>query len=163
MSAIGTVAKSVQGSFGIIESAILNVGINYARAAANAFGIMSMDPTLKIGEVAPLQSLASLFNSAACSLTNGFDLIGAFPSFEAMMGASTCSSTGGGDPPNLFTRQNVTPLAYAVPSAPPLVEVTSDSATAITLLRTDPLILYQQQTDVSDLMRRAGNGVTVNV
>lgn len=160
IASIADISGQVQGLF---TGAILDIGITYSRAASTAFSVLADDDTLSDTEKLPVAQLASAFNSAACSMSNGFDQIDIFPSYAAMRGASTCSSTGGGDPASVFTVQDVSAFRYAVPSTPQPVAVTNDGWAALLALgfRPDPVAMRGQQATVSDLMRRAGSGVTV--
>jgi hypothetical protein len=160
-ASIADIAGQLQGQF---TGAILSIGIVYARAASTAFAVLADDSTLSDSEMLPMSQLSSAFYDAACSMSNGFNQIDAFPDYAAMRGASTCSSTGGGDPASVFTVQNVSALGYVVPSiSPPPVEVTSDAAAAMAALsgQSDPLTMTDQQIAVADLMRRIGSGVSV--
>jgi hypothetical protein len=155
-------AIATVGAFSEATVALLNIGVQFSFAAANAFNVLASDVTL-IKEIAlPFQSLASLFNDAACSMANGFDLIGKFPSMDGFRGASTCSSTGGGDPASPFTLQGVSPFAYYIPSIEPSINVTPDSQLAMQALTGDPLLLMGQQPAVVDLMRRTTQGISTS-
>lgn len=159
-ASVADIAGQLQGQF---SGAILSIGIIYARAGSTAFAVLADDNTLSETELLPLAQLSSSFYDAACSMSNGFNQVDQFPDYGAMRGASTCSSTGGGDPASVFTTQDVSAFSYVVPSVPPPVQVTDDAAAAMAVLTTqsDPLALRGQQVPVSDLMRRIGSGVTV--
>lgn len=159
-TSIADIAGQLQGQF---SGAILSIGITYATAAATGFAVLADDATLSDSELLPLAQLSSAFVDAACSMSNGFNQIDAFPDYAAMRGASTCSSTGGGDPASVFTVQDVSAFAYVFPSGTPAVQVTDDAAAAMVVLTTqsDPLTLRGQQPAVADLMRRIGAGVAV--
>lgn len=161
IASVADIAGQVQGQFSASEGALLNIGITYSRAASSAFAVLADDNTLSDEQKLPLSGMSSAFHSAACSMSNGFDLINVFPDYTAMRGASTCSSTGGGDPVSQFTAQDINPFTYALPSTPPLVQVSADAQLALLGFRADPLQLRGQQPQVTDLMRRASNGVTV--
>lgn len=158
---IAEIAGQLQGQF---SGAILSIGITYALAASTGFAVLTDDDTLSDSELLPLAQLSSAFLDAACSMSNGFNQIDQFPDYAAMRGASTCSSTGGGDPASVFSIQDVSALGYVVPSGVPAVQVTDDAAAAMAVLtaQSDPLALRGQQAPVADLMRRIGGGVTVS-
>lgn len=162
INAIVVTATSVAGQFTAAGFALLNIGLLFCTAAQNALYVLADDVTLINETVLSIQALGAAFGDAACSMRNGFDLVDIFPSWESFRGASSCSSTGGGDPISIFTQQGVNPFVYATETAPPLVQVTSDGQTALDALQVDPLLLSGQQDQVSDLMRRAGDGVTVS-
>lgn len=159
-ASVAEIAGEVQGQF---VGAILGIGITYAVAASTAFAVLADDGTLSDSERLPMSQLSSAFFDVACSMTNGFNQIDQFPSYAAMFGASTCSSTGGGDPASVFTVQDVSAFSYVVPATAPPVQVTADAAAAMLALsgQPDPLTLVTQQAQVTDLMRRIGTGVTV--
>lgn len=160
-ASIADIAGQLQGQF---SGAILSIGITYARAASTAFAVLADDTTLSDREMLPMAELSSAFFDAACSMSNGFNQVDQFPDYAAMRGASTCSSTGGGDPASVFTVQNISAFSYVVPVSEPPVRVTSDAAAAMLALtggQADPLLLANDQGQVTDLMRRVGSGVSV--
>lgn len=161
IASVAGIAAQVQGQFSATEGALLNIGTTFSRAASTAFAVLADDDTLSDEQKLPISGLSSAFNSAACSMANGYDLIGVFPDYSAMHGASTCSSTGGGDPASAFTTQDINPFTYVSPSVPPQVQVTADAQLALLGFRADPISLRGQQANVTDLMRRTAVGVTV--
>lgn len=161
INSVALTAQAIVGQFTAVEFALLDVGQQFCNAAKNAFYVLSDDLTLTAEEILPIMGLANAFQDAACSMANGFNLIGVFPSWEAFRGASSCSSTGGGDPASVFTIQDVNPFVYAVAAAPPLVQVTADSQAAMDALQADPLQMAGQQAIVADLMMRTETGITV--
>lgn len=155
------IATATVGVFGEIESSILSIGVQFCYAAASAFTVLADDTALLMEELHPIQAMSAAFHSAACAMKNAFDLIGKFPDYAAMRGASSCSSTGGGDPPSIFTVQDVNPFSYTLPSGPPLVSVTFGGQQALDALSVDPLQLRGQQDLVYGLIGQAANGVSV--
>jgi hypothetical protein len=160
IASITQIAGEVQGVF---TGSILDIGITYSRAASTAFSVLADDDSLSESERLPVAQLSSSFNSAACAMANGFNQIDVFPDYTAVRGSSTCSATGGGDPASVFTVQNVSAFSYIAPSGPQPVAVTDDAWASLQALgfRADPIAMRGQQAQVSDLMRRAGNGVVV--
>jgi hypothetical protein len=165
LALVGTivaVAQDTAGQFVLAADALLSTGILFAQAAAAGFSILADDATLLIEQVLPLQALASVFTDIVCTCENGFNLVGVIATLDGFRGASNCSSTGGGDPASPFTLQDVTPFAYAIPSAAPLVQVTAGAALAMAALTVDPLTLVGQQGIVVGLMDETGQGITVD-
>jgi hypothetical protein len=161
INSVADTARAVIGQFTALEGAILSVGVQLCQAASNAFTVLAADITLTAEEILPMMALASAFNDAFCSMRNAFDLIGVFPDYAAMRGASSCSSTGGGDPASIFALQDVSPFGYVFPSGAPMVSVTADAQAAMDSLQGDPLAYADQQSIVADLMRRTGQGISV--
>ena len=161
LGSIASIAGEVEGVFDPQQSLLLNIAISYSRAAATAFAVLADDATLRQQDRLPISGLASAFNDAACSMANGFDVIGTFPSYIAVRGASTCSSTGGGDASSVFTDQDVSAFAYMFPSTPSLVTVTEDARLAMLSLEGDPLPMVGPAPIVLDLVRRVGSGVVL--
>lgn len=149
------------GVFTAPMTAILTVGIEVCQAAAAGFQVLADDISLPAQQIAYLMSLGAAFYGAACAIANGFNLTWVFPSWESIRGAGNCSSTGGGDPPSVFQQQNVNPFYYLAPITEGPVFITPDAEQAVGALRADPLLLQGQQAAVSDLMRRAGAGISV--
>lgn len=164
ISSIAEISAQLQGVFDPISGSLLNIGTTYSRAASTAFSVLAVDSSLTDSERLPVQQMAAAFNDAACSMANGFDQVDTFPSYAAMRGASTCSSTGGGDPSSVFTDVDANPFASLYPSTAPLVSVSDDARQALITLQDDPLQLMLTPLPViQDLMRRAGIGVSVAV
>lgn len=161
INSVVNIATQTVGEFAALETAVLSVGIQFAHAAANAFNVLCDDVTLLTESLLPVQALAAAFEDAACSMQNGFDLIGQYNAFDAVRGASGCSSTGGGDPASIFTIQNVNPFAYAIPAGAPLVQVTPEAQAAMVGLAVDPLLLRGQQDAVYQAIGTISDGVTV--
>lgn len=161
INSVVNIATQTVGEFAALESSILGVGIQFAHAAANAFNVLCDDATLLTEALLPVQALAAAFQDAACSMENGFNLIGKYNAFDAVRGASGCSSTGGGDPASIFTIQDVNPFEYAIPAGPPLVLVTPEAQAAMVGLAVDPLLLRGQQDAVYQAITTISDGVTV--
>lgn len=154
-------AQDAAGQFEGSVSSLLSIGSLYSRAACNGFAGLADDDTLSSQDRIPLMALSSLFNGAACTMDNCFDLELLIRDFAAIYGASGCSSTSGGDPPSQYTLTGGNPFDDIIPAGPSPVTVTADGQAALATLAGDPLLLVGQQATVGSLMARAAAGVSV--
>ncbi len=161
LTSVGQTAANLRGQFDSTVSTLLTVGQSYAAAGANAFSALACDDTLPASQRIPLMSAAALLNDAACTLANSFNADQTLLDLTAIYGASTCSSTGGGDPPSLFTQQDVNPLASLYPTLAPPITVTPAAQQALATLGGDPLALVGQHARIAALLGTAGGGVAL--
>jgi len=162
IQSVQTTAQSLQGQFDESSSALLNAGRLYATAGANAWQALAADPTLSSQERIPVMALASNFNDAACTMANAFDIGRYYIDYSSIFGASTCSSTAGGDPPSAFTINLENPFAAMTPAAQAPVSITPAAQAALVSLSGDPLFLVGQTAAIGQMMGAAAAGVTVS-
>jgi hypothetical protein len=161
IGAVEAIAGQAEGNFDALQSALLGTTAAFCQAGATAFNVYAaddtLDPTLRISVMA----LASNFNDAACTCINAFNSEQSFSSYDPLYGASTCSSTAGGDAPSTFTVNGQNPFeTWFVPAQAP-VTVTAAARAAIAALRADPIPLIGNTAQVAHLMQTAANGITV--
>ncbi|HVB37360.1 MAG TPA: hypothetical protein VND92_02445, partial [Vicinamibacterales bacterium] len=161
VSGVAGAAQQAAGQFDESAAALLSIGSLFTRAGANGFAVLAGDDTLPSAQRIPLMAMSSLFNDAACTMDNSFDVGSYFRTFDGLLGASGCSSTGGGDPWNPYTVAGANPFEDVVPAVTAPVTVTPDAQQALAVLGGDPLPLIGQQAAVGALMARAGAGVTL--
>lgn len=161
IGSVADIARQTQGVFSDQDNGILTIGTQFSRAASTAFSVLAMDDTLSDEERLPIMALSSSFNDAACSMANGFSLLNGYDDLSSLRGASTCSSTGGGDPASDFTLSGANPFEFMFPVTNPPVAVSAEAQQALTALQSDPLQMQGQVSIVADLMRRAGQGTAV--
>jgi hypothetical protein len=161
MQSIGSLAQTAEGAFDDVSSAILNVGQNYGLAANNAFGALAATPGLTPVQLLPLQQMASLFGGCACLINNSFNALPLYATYDALMGASFCSSTAGGPPPSAYAPGD-NPWADITPAVTPPVTVTpAANAAMLKLANGDPLLLVGQNGAIGTQMTTIGSGVQV--
>lgn len=158
---VSAAAQQVVGQFQASQAALLSVGSLYCRAASNGFAAVAADDTLQAQYRIPIMAMSSAFNDAACTMGNSFDQGRYFRDFSGLLGASACSSTGGGDPANPYTVAGDNPFKDIVPIAGAPALMTPDAQAAITTLAGDPIPLIGQTAAVGSLMSRAAAGVTL--
>ena len=158
---VQTAAQQVGGQFGESEAATLSIGSLYSRAAANAFAAVADDDTLLAQYRIPLMATAGAFNDAACTMSNSFNTGRYFRDFSGLLGASACSSTGGGDPANPYTVGNANPFKDVVPIGGTPANLTPDAQAALVTLAGDPIPLIGQSAMIGSLMTRAAVGVSL--
>ena len=161
VSGVAGAAQQAAGQFDESAAALLSIGSLFTRAGANGFAVLAGNDTLPSAQRIPLMAMSSLFNDAACTMDNSFDVGSYFRTFDRLLGASGCSSTGGGDPWNPYTVAGTNPFEDVVPAVTAPVTVTPDAQQALAVLGGDPLPLIGQQAAVGALMARAGAGVTL--
>ena len=161
IGAVQSIAGQVEGNFDALQSALLGTAAAYCQAGATAFNVYAaddtLDPTLRI----PIMALAANYNDAACTCINAFNSQQSYTTYEALYGASTCSSTAGGDPPSAFTVAGENPFETWFAPAQTPVTVTATARAAIDALRADPIPLIGNTAQVAQLMQAAASGVTV--
>ena len=160
-TSVASTAQSVQGQFDSSVSTILSLGSTVAQAGRNAFSALAGAPGLSNDQMIPLIDMSATFNDVACLTANGFNSQSSFTTFDALLGASACSSTSGGDPINPFTAAGANPLAdlFAATTAPILA--TPAAVNALAFLLTDPLLLIGQPAAITSALQTAAAGVTL--
>ncbi len=158
---IQSVAQSAQGLFTGGNASLLSVGLLYSQAAANALAALEPDPGLPAELLIPAAVLPSLFNEAYCNMANSFTSDAEIAIYDAMLGASGCSSTGGGDPASPFVMSGTNPFESLLPDGAAPVAVTPPATAALAAMQGDPLVLAGQQAALTSAMTIAASGVSV--
>lgn len=165
ISSVASAAQSLRGQFDATSSALLTAGATFCVAGRNAFDALAgSNPTLPPSELIAVMAIASCFNDAACTMANCFNIGKYFTSLDDLLGASGCSSTGGGDPASTYTTSQTNPFYTLAPATPtgPTVTIQAPAAQALTTLRGDPLGLVGQTAAIGSLMQTAACGVRVS-
>ena len=161
LQSIGSIANTVQGSFDQASSSILNVGQTYSLAGYTAFSALAGAPNLTPQQALPLMQMASMWGGAACLIRNSFNALPIYPTYAALVGASFCSSTGGGPPPSAYALTD-NPWVDIVPAVVPPVTVTPAASAAMAGLATaDPILLIGQTAQIGASFTTISGGVTV--
>ena len=141
-ASVRSVIATAQATVGVFIGAALSlitVGRQIAFAGEQAFDVLAADVTLTMEEAAAIGQIASCFGDIACSLVNGFDLIGQFPA-GSRLGRLALQLDRRRRSDRPFTAQMVTPFAYALCSFQvPAVSVTPNAQAAMLGLAGDPL------------------------
>jgi len=162
LTSIQSTAQQLQGDFSGAAAALLSVGQEFSVAAANALSALSLDDTLSSSDLIPAVRLPALFNDANCILSNCFTSDRSFVNYDALLGASSCSSTGGGDPASPYTLAGTNPFADLFSSnSTVLVAVSADASLALTALLGDPLDMVGQDAAIIHALQLIASGVTV--
>jgi hypothetical protein len=161
LQTIGGIASTLNGDFDQAGSAILNVGQTYSMAAHNAFSALAADPSLPPQQALPVMQMASLWGGSACLIRNSFNAYPTYPTYDALVGASYCSSTGGGDPPSAYGPadnpwEDITPT-----TAPPIIVTPAAQAAMGSLAAADPILLIGQGPSIGTSLTVIAGGVTL--
>lgn len=164
MQSVASTAQSLAGQFDATTTALLTAGATFAQAGRNAFAALAGTPGLNNQQSAALMALSASYNDLTCTMANSFNIGLYFQNLDALLGASGCSSTGGGDPPSTFTVSGQNPFYSLAPATPsgPIVTITEPAAQALDTLRADPLLLLGQNAMIGSLMQAAATGITVS-
>ena len=159
---IASVANQVSGVFTSTTALLLTAGQQIAVAGANAFQALATATELSALDLLTLGNVAAAFNDAACTLANAFDTAASFPLLSGLQGASTCSSTAGGDPASAFVTGGLNPWEslFVNPTIP--ITITAQAAAAILTLSADPLNLIGQTSVIAGAMSDIASGVVIN-
>jgi len=164
LQSVASTATSLRGQFDASTTALLTAGSSFAQAGRNSFAALAATPGLSSQQMSALMAVSSCYNDLTCTMANSFNIGLYYQNLDALLGASACSSTGGGDAPSGFTVANENPFYTLAPSQPsgPIVTVTQPAAQAINTLRGDPLLLVGQNASIGALLQAAASGITVS-
>ena len=130
MKVKGTIDATMQPLFRVADLATQAVR-NVARAVATVAG-------LPMEAKAQLQQLASAMHNCYCILRNVFKVRESLPSYSALYGASTCSSTSGGAP--LSPLRNVNPFELMAPVQSASYVTASGLTALMSAAKSDPVL-----------------------
>lgn len=160
INVVTNIAQYAQGVFDSTVGAVLQGALSIASAGRNAFYSIAMTATNITDEVkSGLMGIASAFSDIYCSIVNGFNLGQTYTTFDPFLGASNCSSTGGGDPPSFFTVNNQNPFEAYYTATNQSITISTTAQAALNALAADPLTFTSLPTVYAHLSDIAG-GVT---
>ncbi len=159
---VSSIAGAASGVFTGASYGVLTTALSLTRAVSNALNALSTDDTLPIAARLPALRLAAVFNDASCTMSNCFSGGQQFVSYDDLSGASSCSSTGGGEPISIFTAAGTNPFDTLFPPLGAGVTVSPPAAAAMaSLLSTDPLALIGHDAATADTLLRISEGITL--
>jgi hypothetical protein len=159
---VASIATSNRGVFTGNDGLILSSARQVAVAANNALEALAADPSLTMSDCINLATAAAAMNDAACTMANAFDVNGSFLLIDPLFGASTCSSTAGGDPASVFVVNNASPFESLNPIATSPITVTEAARAALATLSGDPLLLVGQNALIGQSLVTIGSGIAVS-
>ena len=159
MNSVNSVVAALNGNVSGPAVPLLGTAASYCGAMSNAFYALASDNTLPSNLRIPIAQCAAAFNDANCTIRNSFGNFRIYSSYDALYGASACSSTAGGRPWSTYTAAGTSGIADIFVPQAPLISVTPPAAGALALLNSDPLLMVGQQTQVLALMQTAASGV----
>lgn len=115
MNLTSSVLGAVQAVRGVITkdlAPIVNLGRDLCQAGRNIMQTFAAVAGIPQMIKAQLMGAASEFNNALCLLNNVFHVQLAYPNYDAIYGASNCSSTSGGRPLSPLANQNPFSLIF---------------------------------------------------
>ena len=161
LSAVRDVAQFARGTFSGADAQLLTAARMIASAGAGAFAALSTTPGLPKYLLIPAARLSAAFVDAECNMANSFITGTQFTTYDDLFGASSCSSTGGGDPISKYTAADLNPIADIFPVSSPRVQVSADGVAALASLARDPLALVGQDAYTAGQLQVASRGIMV--
>jgi hypothetical protein len=160
---LGVVQRVMNAGMSIVKavtSGLLGIAGSLCRAAANVtsmvHSVMSFPQRIK----AQFQRVGSAFENAFCVISNVFKKRKFLPNYDALYGASNCSSTAGGSPISRYDTENPFPSLF--PVDPSLVKISSSAGSALGRLTTvDPVLNPMPISKLSADMHAVGSGIVV--
>jgi hypothetical protein len=110
----GTIAMGIN-LLGDIPGALMEMGGNLSRAAANILYTVRSVIDLPLIAQAKLARAASSFENAWCILTNVLSARRFLPNYDTLYGSANCSSTAGGSPISRYDTENPFPALTKLP------------------------------------------------
>lgn len=157
------IGATFSGLFSGLNAGLLSSTIGYARGGSNAFAVLASDPTLPAGDRLALMTASAAFNDAACNMANSYNTQQYYADYGALLGASGCSSTAGGDSPSAYTVGGYNPFEDLFTASAPPVLLSADGLNAIADLQGDPMLMTGNPARLADLMQRAAAGISPGV
>jgi hypothetical protein len=160
LNAVNRVIKAGMGVVSAITNGLLGLATSLTRAAANITGIVQGIISVPMRIKAQFQRVFLAFENAFCVLRNIFRRRQFLPNYDALYGASLCSSTAGGRPISRFDTENPWPVLYPVKTS--AVSVSSSASSALSRLATaDPVLQPPTSAMLGADMQSVNNGITV--
>ena len=161
LGSVASFAADVRGEFLGAGGDLLTAARSICQAAANALAALGTDPALPDYLLLPARRLPSLLTEADCTMANSFSLGRSFVSFDDLLGASNCSSTGGGTPASPYAVLGTNPFDDYFPQEGTLIGVSGTATAAIKSLQVDPLQLVGRDAFIARQLQAIADGVTV--
>lgn len=159
---LGAVTDTIAAGRSIVKAVsdpLVNIGKNLARAATNVCNVVNAVKSIPQMVKAEIAKVASAFNNVACVLKNGLKGGKQLPKYDALYGASTCSSTAGGRPPSKY--DTVNPFPELLPIDEGTTKVSSAAVQATNRLAGIDVLDAPSSTQVSLDMQIIMDGVRV--
>jgi hypothetical protein len=173
---LAQVQSVAAAGLGVLDAAalpLLQVAQTVQAAARNAFQLLAVPYAAAVHVHALARRIAATFHEAWCLLRTGFDLIGRMPDFSDLLGASGCSSTGGGLPGSPLAGVNPFAAIYASPLAVPAVDAVARPVVDVSLAAGEALRSLARDVltvpvpvdalAVGAQLRTVAEGITVNL
>ena len=161
LSAVASVASDVRGQFTGAAGDLLTMARTICQAGSNALAALATDPALPDYLLLPARRLPSLLTEADCTMANSFSLGLGYTSFDDLLGASNCSSTGGGAPASPYVALGTNPFDDYFPATASLIGVSAAATSALGTLQVDPLLLLGRDSFIATQLGTIAAGVTV--
>ncbi|HEY0205068.1 MAG TPA: hypothetical protein VGC15_13075 [Acetobacteraceae bacterium] len=161
LDAVQDVASTSRGLFTGADAQLLALASSITRAGANALSAMSPNDDLPDFLILPALRLPAVLRDAECNMANSFSTGQQYTTYEDLMGASTCSSTGGGDPISFYTATQLNPFETIFPELDTHATVTEEATAAMSALGRDPLLLRGQDALIADQLAKITAGVVL--
>lgn len=158
---VTNIAGNVRGEFSGVNGDLLTAARELCQAGANALSALATEPGLPDFLLLPARRLPSLLTEADCTMANSFSLGRSFTSYEDLLGASNCSSTGGGLPPSPYVVAGTNPFEDFFPVEASLIGVSGTATAALQSLQIDPLLLLGRDAFIARQLEAISAGVSV--
>lgn len=160
LTAVNRVIAAGMGVVSAITNGLLGLATSLTRAAANITGIVQGIISVPMRIKAQFQRAFLAFENAFCILRNIFRRRQFLPNYDALYGASLCSSTAGGRPISRYDTENPWPVLYPVKTS--AVSVSGSASSALSRLSTsDPVLAPPTMAMLGADMQAVSNGVAV--
>lgn len=142
---------------------VISVATQTAQAGVNLFQTLASLPTIGQFAMGELMIVSGAYSSMLCLLSAAAGGLVTYQSYDALYGASNCSSTSGGDPVSSLV--GVNPFDLIVPTAPALpVTLTVAAQTNLAALAAnDPVMSPMSAAQLSVTVGSISGGMTVAV
>lgn len=162
LSTINNLMRAGVGLVSTLTNGLLGLATSLTRAASNMTGIVQSIMTLPDRTKAQFQRVGAAFENAFCVLKNIFKKRTFLPKYDALYGASMCSSTAGGPAITRYDTENPFPVLFPVNNS--AIAVTQDATFALSRLSTaDPVLYPPSMSQLGSDLQSIGNGVKVLV
>lgn len=160
--AMSQVMNVVGAARGVVTSAtapFIGIAADLSLLGRNVFNTYNAIAGLPDFLANQVAGVASAFNNAFCVLRNAFRKVSEYPNYDAIYGASNCSSTVGGSPVSPLL--GVNPWEVILPGDPIVAAVTPAARDNITLLKaTDPVLAPMSSGELGSRVQAVLSGVT---
>ncbi|MDR3519155.1 MAG: hypothetical protein P4M00_25445 [Azospirillaceae bacterium] len=161
LALVRTLASDNNGRFDGAAAPVLSVARSLCQAFSGLFWILASATALASAKAA-IMNLAGLIADAGCTLANGFNLLQSYPNFDALFGASNCSSTGGGRAASDYTTNGENPFLAMYPVTTNLIRVSAAARAGVVALTGDPMVLSRDPALACTYAGQIVAGITVS-